>query len=957
MSLRGKVVNSETTIEVRISGSSSSAGSDLEVRHTSAPNHDEVSESEPLLGSSNRHLLNKYVDDETAGVILNLFALFVAESSRGMVIPTMTPYIFYMGGTLSDVGIAVSLFSVGKLISANPLAYLTEYTGSTRLGLILSALLSAFANIFYGTAYLSNSVWIVIASRFVLGMSTSIMGVGRAYMAAAAASKSVGGESPLAQYIAWAGVVQYVGFSLTPIFSAVVGGIGGNSDNPNFLSNLFDPKPSPNINVIDFVLPAYFLAFLNFLLVILLLLFMLPTDPLPPPSSSHRKSAHNSVEDLNYAEISNSETINFEKQSASTSHSITPKFDDSDSDSSDSSDSISETVSSIDVSSNVSEVDPKIMSVAFIVFFYMNFVIRGIIGVVETLAPDQHQYILGPDHENLASTSAIYFTILGLFGLVTFLSLDWVTKKLGMNNNHMLAVGIACIGLGSILTIPQVHERRLWVFTVGMFFVWSIGSPICQTLTILCLSELMGNAPQAVVMSNLTNVGTVGRILFPALASVLLTMVSILARKRIKTSKITMDFHTKFAPFVMDCGDYKRKFPGPKEVQPLLGKPTINILLSRFPFPQEILIQIFNHIFHAHIATTKITAKWEAQVQSDNWYQRLTYSFSENESTMVHINPNGFAFSTSHCDYCAKFNGSGGEKSVPFRLSQQCKRTFVGMSAADALYSCRSLFPLVHVNSWNLGIFGVILRHKMTGYGLEISEEMGCLDLQFGFGADPINAAENEFAVFISDVLELFNCFVPVDKSMFYHPAACAVMDRRLSMKNYYRCDPGLVAERSGSTFKAKFFLGRWRPIFVENVVMKSGALFEDSYFSDDSAVPERMKMGLWTLSQFSTLISSSLLFYRMLCMWEISYRNMPVVQNSAGKIVGVWSVCLQNQQRNDFKVMFFDYRGLAKIRLPNEIWREPELMQDLLDFVDFMVSNECPHPFDIRGLVAGSSG
>ncbi|KAJ1548104.1 hypothetical protein HK096_004908 [Nowakowskiella sp. JEL0078] len=446
------------------------------------------------------------------GVILVLIALFVAESSRGIVIPTMTPYILHLGGTVADVGISVSLYSIGKLISAAPLGYFTEYTGSTRLTLMYAALFSSLANVLYACAYLTNSVWVIFASRFLLGLSTSVMGIGRAYMAAAANAETKKGvlqsKSPLAKYIAWSGVVQYIGFSLTPIFSAIFRSPNGKkfmvkssvsqitSVATGKLVDLSNIELESSVSIMDCILPAYFLAILNILLIFSLWIFMKYSD----------FDLDDSFEAITDGVYPDSLTVGGESSTT-----LIPQ--------------VVQNINKVEVieSNKAPQIDPFSLQIAFFVFFYMNFAIRGIIGVVEALAPSQYQDLLGPDHPNLAGQSAIFFTVLGLFGLITFLVLDPILKITKIHANHMLTIGIAFIALGSAFMIPFVNMGNIELFTFGIFAIWAIGSPICQTLTILSLSELLGSKPQAVIMSYLTNAGSLGRIVFPSLAAVLPT--------------------------------------------------------------------------------------------------------------------------------------------------------------------------------------------------------------------------------------------------------------------------------------------------------------------------------------------------------------------------------------------------------------------------------------------------
>ncbi|KAJ3126901.1 hypothetical protein HK098_007035 [Nowakowskiella sp. JEL0407] len=467
-------------------------------------NNPSLSQVSSRWGNSNRQI----------EVYLVFFALFVSESSRGIVIPTLVPYIFHLGGTIADVGISVSLFNAGKLLSAAPLGYLAEYLKSTRFALIVAAVLSILANILYATAYLTDQLWVIFLARFLLGMGASIMGIGRGYLAAAS-NLYPKRESPLAKYISLAGFVQYVGYSLTPIFSAIFAAVDKNSIDgdfespltfafrnlgtvasrgiklstfsaamdfglPGFVAAQLVPENPTNVPIIDCILPAYFLIFLNAVLIILLLLFMKPFDPVATPESPRTRNRSSSIN----SNLSDAESI----------------IND-------------ENLPAVEESNLKISIDNNALNIAFYVFSIIIFIQRGVVGVVDAVAPAQYQQILGPDHENLASSAGIYFTILGLFGLLTFLILDPLLKVIKINANYILAIGLGFVAVGTLFTIPAIHQSKMWVFTIGIFCIWAVGSPLCQTLTVLIMSELLGSRPQAVVMSYLTNAGNMGRIM------------------------------------------------------------------------------------------------------------------------------------------------------------------------------------------------------------------------------------------------------------------------------------------------------------------------------------------------------------------------------------------------------------------------------------------------------------
>ena len=50
-------------------------------------------------------------------VLLVFLCILVSETGRGIVVPSIAYSIFYQGGTVEDVGTAISLFSLGRLLS------------------------------------------------------------------------------------------------------------------------------------------------------------------------------------------------------------------------------------------------------------------------------------------------------------------------------------------------------------------------------------------------------------------------------------------------------------------------------------------------------------------------------------------------------------------------------------------------------------------------------------------------------------------------------------------------------------------------------------------------------------------------------------------------------------------------------------------------------------------------
>jgi len=69
----------------------------------------------------------------------------------------------------------------------------------------------------------------------------------------------------------------------------------------------------------------------------------------------------------------------------------------------------------------------------------------------------------------------------------------------GVREDALLSVGILSAAIGGVFLVDIVHEGSMAVFTIGTVLVWSIASPICQTLTISTFSKLLGSKPQVFI--------------------------------------------------------------------------------------------------------------------------------------------------------------------------------------------------------------------------------------------------------------------------------------------------------------------------------------------------------------------------------------------------------------------------------------------------------------------------
>jgi len=183
-------------------------------------------------------------------IIIAFLILLIAESARGIVLPTLAPYVDMIGGDAVILGYAVAAFSIGRFASTIGLGYL-----STRVsyGKVLgwSVFFCIVGNIMYSFGTIGGK-YVLLTSRFISGFGAGTLSVVRAYVA------HVTSHDERTSYMSILGAVQFLGFAITP-------GVG----------SLFSYLPTFSIIGIPFdkyTYPGWFLAIMNFLILVVLIL-------------------------------------------------------------------------------------------------------------------------------------------------------------------------------------------------------------------------------------------------------------------------------------------------------------------------------------------------------------------------------------------------------------------------------------------------------------------------------------------------------------------------------------------------------------------------------------------------------------------------------------------------------------------------------------------------------------
>ncbi|GJJ06833.1 hypothetical protein Clacol_001029 [Clathrus columnatus] len=264
------------------------------------------------------------------------------------------------------------------------------------------------------------------------------------------------------------------------------------------------------------------------------------------------------------------------------------------------------------------------------------------------------------------------------------------------------------------------------------------------------------------------------------------------------------------------------------------------------------------------------------------------------------------------------------------------------ISAADLLYRVRCFFPNVPVKSegpegykW---MWTAAVRHKQSGIRLELSESVGAaiaiatwraVDMLYnhphnshnseyddeGSETQPILQSENA-EVFTTDALHLLNTlFGTIDgkRFIYYHPAADAdyptADERFLAVPRIWKMEH--VKNENRRIYK------QWCPVPISAADLSFKSLLPDLKYNVKSRKVDPMN----GTADLTTVLSSSLLFYRLLCHYVWPFNNV----NVTPPITSVWQVKLQHIPYDDFPfhhptrnrpfIIFMDNRGFFDIR------------------------------------------
>ncbi|RLO11289.1 hypothetical protein DYB28_005269 [Aphanomyces astaci] len=382
---------------------------------------------------------------------------FAAESSRGIVMPTLFLYCQSVGGTLADMGILMSIFSIGRLVSSMVFGYLCDRPGASfRFVYMVSLAISVVGNIMYllADSHVANSKTLLVVSRFIVGVGAGNRSVCRADIA------RLTSMDQRLTYLTLLSTVVFLGYALTPGLGEVFVGV-------NFTL-------VGGISIHELNAPGLVMAAFDFLLAICMWRGYSEVlhASIPPPSSMDTSSKNVVV----HAPTEGSNTTG--------------------------DDVVDE------------ELSTRLFYFGVAVFVGLNIIGRGVLSIFETISVPLYLDVtrLSGD-QAVASASAFQFNM-GLLGLLSYLAIMVCRRKVADSGWLLLGLAAMVVGNGLLFFLWPLSFNAM---ALGIFFVWSVGSPLITTVSLAAFSKILGSRQQGTWMGILGSSASMSRIVLPLL--------------------------------------------------------------------------------------------------------------------------------------------------------------------------------------------------------------------------------------------------------------------------------------------------------------------------------------------------------------------------------------------------------------------------------------------------------
>lgn len=215
-------------------------------------------------------LLAVFTETWSSVVVVGMI-VFVGDSSRGILFPVLFSLCESLGGTASDMGYLVGIFSLGRLLVTTPLGYYCDIYGHMQSLLIANATLF-IGSILWANAYGTKNLSTLYLAQFIMGCGSGSLGVTRSYIVE---------QVPVNErtnMLAIMTALQYAGFTISPIVGALLRYTGRSSS-------------SSTGSYWEFALPAYFISLMSLYCILGLINFFRDIPRLPSTSPSQGRAS------------------------------------------------------------------------------------------------------------------------------------------------------------------------------------------------------------------------------------------------------------------------------------------------------------------------------------------------------------------------------------------------------------------------------------------------------------------------------------------------------------------------------------------------------------------------------------------------------------------------------------------------------------------------------------------
>jgi len=410
----------------------------------------------------------------------------------------MSSYINSLNGNQNTLSLSVSLFSVGRLVGAPFLGW--WYNRRPALEPIcFTLILGCLSNLMYSASSVSN-YYVLLSSRFLVGFATGVLSVSRAHIAAQTTVKQ------RTRFMGYSGAIQFIGYGLMPGFASAFINI-----NTHIL-----------IPINSYTFPGIFLAAINiatipicFFLFSRFAVIKQPQDEIDqlqkqPLLGSSTKSGQDEVETQSNQQQKSPEESEPQAQIEPEPQAQQAQFQPQ-------SQSLKQRVQETSnwLIKRWTDRQVRFVIIGAAVFVLLNFVARGVIALLETLATPLFIRIWDPlnlDNPNAIDNAGKFYLVLGIGGLFSYLLVGNMRKVI--SDMGLLIIGFLCIAVGLLLIVVSSPSTMI-TFVLSTSLILCVGSPLVQTVTLSSFSKILGPRPQGVAMAVITSAGSVGRIIFP----------------------------------------------------------------------------------------------------------------------------------------------------------------------------------------------------------------------------------------------------------------------------------------------------------------------------------------------------------------------------------------------------------------------------------------------------------